>query len=183
MRMPGMGLQIPLRQRCASVYGLAKNRESDMGSRGPVPRADSRDSKYRQNTRYRKPSKAGAGEAKPPPFLKGNAEAMAYWKRHAPDLIEAKRLAPVHADLFGTICEMAADVRRLTAQVAHEGDVIDGLRGPMANPRVKILRDARRDLLSAARGFGLDAASDARLPVDPPDDTMSDDDPLKRFIT
>jgi|GEM_PF-6586373 len=33
---------------------------------------------------------------------------------------------------------------------------------PRPNPRGPLLRDARRDLLAAARGFGLDAVSDAR---------------------
>lgn len=33
---------------------------------------------------------------------------------------------------------------------------------PRPNPRVHLLRDARRDLLVAARGFGLDTVSDAR---------------------
>ena len=106
---------------------------------------------------------------------------MAYWKRHAPDLIAAKRLQPLQTELFGTICGMAADVRRLTTAVCKESDVIDGQRGPMANPKVRLLRDARRDLLSAARGFGLDAASDARLPVEPPQEDP-EDDPLATFL-
>ena len=33
---------------------------------------------------------------------------------------------------------------------------------PRPNPRVRLLRDARRDLLAAARGFGLVTVSDAR---------------------
>ena len=43
------------------------------------------------------------------------------------------------------------------------------------------LRDARRDLLAAARGFGLDAASDARLPVEPPQEDP-EDDPLAKYL-
>jgi P27 family predicted phage terminase small subunit len=141
-----------------------------MGSRGPIPRADSHDSRRGRNTRYRKDAggkrKPDSGKVQPPGYLRGNKAALDFWKRHAPELIEAKRLQPVHADLFGTICEMAADVRRLTDAVSQEGDLIEGKRGLMANPKVRLLRDARRDLLAAARGFGLDAASDARLPVE-----------------
>ena len=137
-----------------------------MGTRGPIPRADSHDSKRGRNTRYRKPAADKGDKVKPPAYLAKNKPALAFWKQHAPDLIAAKRLQPLQAELFGTICEMAADVRRLTQAVASEGDLIDGRRGPMANPKVRLLRDARRDLLAAARGFGLDAASDARLPVE-----------------
>ena len=152
-----------------------------MGSRGPIPRPGSHDSKRGRNTLHRKPSADKFDKVTMPAYLKGNSVAAAYWKRHAPDLIAAKRLQPLQAELFGTICEMAADVRRLTAAVCKEGDVIDGQRGPMANPKVRLLRDARRDLLSAARGFGLDAASDARLPVEPPQEAP-EDDPLAKFL-
>ena len=152
-----------------------------MGSRGPIPRADSHDSKRGRNTLHRKPSADKFDKVTMPAYLKGNSVAAAYWRRHAPDLIAAKRLQPLQAELFGTICEMAADVRRLTAAVRKEGDVIDGQRGAMANPKVRLLRDARRDLLSAARGFGLDAASDARLPVEPPQEEP-EDDPLAKYL-
>ena len=152
-----------------------------MGSRGPIPRPDSHDSRRGRNTRYRQPAADKGDEVKPPTYLTKNKVALSFWKQHAPDLIAAKRLQPLQAELFGTICEMAADVRRLTAAVCREGDVIDGQRGPMANPKVRLLRDARRDLLSAARGFGLDAASDARLPVEPPQEDP-EDDPLAKFL-
>jgi P27 family predicted phage terminase small subunit len=159
-----------------------------MGSRGPIPKADSHDSKRGRNTRYRKDAggktKDEAAKVQPPGYLRGNKAALEFWKRHAPDLIEAKRLQPVHADLFGTICEMAADVRRLTDAVSLEGDLIEGRRGPMANPKVRLLRDARRDLLAAARGFGLDAASDARLPVEERELTHEEKyGPLAAYIT
>lgn len=151
-----------------------------MGSRGPIPRPDSRDSRRGVNTRHRKPS-ADKGHVAMPAYLKRDKVAVAYWNQHAPDLMEAKRLQPLQAEMFATICEMASDVRRLTDAVRKEGDVIDGQRGPMANPKVRLLRDARRDLLAAARGFGLDAASDARLPVEPPQENL-EDDPLWEYI-
>lgn len=146
-----------------------------MGSRGPIPRPDSHDSKRGRNTRYRQPAADKGDTVTPPGYLAKNKVALAFWKQHAPDLIAAKRLQPLHAELFGTVCEMAADVRRLTLAVAAEGDLIEGRRGPMANPKVRLLRDARRDLLAAARGFGLDAASDARLPVEPPGENPEED--------
>jgi phage terminase small subunit len=78
-------------------------------------------------------------------------------------------LQPLQADCFAIVCEQAAEVRLLSDAVSAEGLLIDTPRGPRPNPKVRLLRDARRDLLAAARGFGLDAASDARLPAEPPE--------------
>lgn len=61
----------------------------------------------------------------------------------------------------------------LTDAVLADGLVIDTPRGQQANPALRALRDARRDLLAAARGFGLDAASDCRLPAEPEEKPMS----------
>ena len=77
---------------------------------------------------------------------------------------------------------MAAEVRELTNDVSSEGYVVEGRRGQEPNPKVRLLRDARRDLLAAARGFGLDAASDARLPAEPPEET-AEKNPLLRYLT
>ena len=65
-----------------------------MGSRGPIPRAGSHDSKRGRNTLHRKPSADKSDKVTMPAYLKGNSVAAAYWKRHAPDLIAAKRLQP-----------------------------------------------------------------------------------------
>ncbi len=139
-----------------------------MGSRGPLPRPDSSESLRRRNTLYRdKP--AAPGEVRPPAFLKGNRDALGFWRRHVPALVKAGRLGPQHAEVFAVVAELASDVRRLTAAIELEGLLLPGPGGRLsANPKVRILRDARRDLLAAARGFGLDSLSDARLPVDPP---------------
>ena len=141
-----------------------------MGSRGPIPNPNSSESKRGRNTLYRK-QKASPGKAQrvePPAFVARKPSALAFWKKHAPALIAAKRLQPLQADTFGILCEMAGDVRLLSESVDAEGLLIETPRGPRANPKVGLLRDARRDLLAAARGFGLDAASDARLPAEPP---------------
>ncbi len=141
-----------------------------MGSRGPVPNPNSSESKRGRNTLHRKQtgSPGKASPVEPPDFIAANPPALAFWQKHAPALIAAKRLQPLQAECFGIICEQAAEVRILSAAVATEGLLIDGARGPRPNPKVRLLRDARRDLLAAARGFGLDAASDARLPAEPP---------------
>lgn len=146
-----------------------------MGTRGPIPNPNSSESKRRRNTMYRKaPAEAAtSSQVEPPAFIKSNPAAMDFWGKHAPALIAAKRLQLLQADCFAIVCEQAAEVRQLSEAVAAEGLLIETPRGPRANPKVRLLRDARRDLLAAARGFGLDAASDARLPAEPPKPELS----------
>ena len=140
-----------------------------MGSRGPIPDPNSSESKRGRNTLRRRPATADAEPGVTiPAFIKGNPLAVEFWNRHAPALVEARRLTPLQADTLAVVCEQFAEVRALTEMVAAEGLTIDTPRGSRANPKVRLLRDARRDLLASARGFGLDAASDARLPAEPP---------------
>jgi P27 family predicted phage terminase small subunit len=153
-----------------------------MGRRGPIPNPSSGESKRGRNTLKRKGAPQKQTSVESPKFLKAKPLALEFWDRHAPDLIAVKRLQPLQAELFGTICEMAAEVRELTNDVSSEGYVVEGRRGQEPNPKVRLLRDARRDLLAAARGFGLDAASDARLPAEPPEET-AEPNPLLRYLT
>lgn len=153
-----------------------------MGTRGPIPSPYSSESKRGRNTMYRKAS--GSGDkpqpVEPPAFVRSKPAALAFWKQHAPALVSARRLQPLQAETFGILCEMAADVRALSEAVASEGLLVETARGPRANPKIALLRDARRDLLAAARGFGLDAASDARLPADRPAEKEVDE--LDEFL-
>ena len=130
-----------------------------MGSRGPLPDPNSSESKRGRNTLRRSPAR-DAEPAGPtiPAFIQGNPMAMEFWDRHAPALVAARRLTGLQADTFAVVCEQFAEVRQLTAAVQAEGLTIDTPRGRQANTALKALRDARRDLLAAARGFGLDAA-------------------------
>lgn len=155
-----------------------------MGSRGPLPRPGSSESKRRRNSMYRKPgaSKADPEAVAPPDFIRGNAPALDFWQRHAPALARAGRLKPELAAVFGIVCEMAGEVRQLSEAVAAEGLTIEGPRGPRPNPKVRMLGTARRDLLSAARGFGLDSLSDARLPAEPPADKPDAEDRLLAYL-
>jgi phage terminase small subunit len=140
-----------------------------MGSRGPLPDPASSESKRGRNTLRRSPAR-GAEPAGPtiPAFIQDNPMAVEFWNRHAPALVAARRLTGLQADTFAVVAEQFAEVRMLTAAVQAEGLTIDTPRGRQANPALRALRDARRDLLAAARGFGLDAASDCRLPTEPP---------------
>jgi phage terminase small subunit len=154
--------------------GSFKKTEDVMGRRGPLPDPNSSESKRGRNTLRRRP----AGDAEPasvavPDFIRGNAAAMEFWNRHAPGLVAARRLAGLQADTFGIVAEQFAEVRALTAAVAADGMTLATPRGPVANPALRALRDARRDLLAANRGFGLDAASDCRLPAEPVEKPMT----------
>ena len=139
-----------------------------MGSRGPLPRPGSSESLRGRNTLHKRTSSPGEEpqSVEPPGFVTSNPRALAYWQEVAPALLASKRLKPEQAHILGVVCEMAGEVRLLSEAVAAEGLLIEGPRGPRPNPRVRLLRDARRDLLAAARGFGLDTVSDARLPAD-----------------
>ena len=46
-------------------------------------------------------------------------------------------------------------------QVVSKGDLIKGQRGLMANPQTQLLKDNRHAMPATARGFWLDAGSDA----------------------
>jgi phage terminase small subunit len=152
-----------------------------MGSRGPVARPDSSESRRGRNTRFRKGAAPEPAAVKPPVFVKSNPAALAFWREHAPALIASRRLRPEHAVTFGTLAEMAAECRALAERVAAEGVVVETPRGTRANPACRLLRDARRDLFAAARDFGLTALSDARLPIDPVDNGKPD--ALDEFLT
>lgn len=145
-----------------------------MGSRGPLPDPASSESKRGRNTLRRSPAR-DAEPAGPtiPAFIQDNPMAVEFWNRHAPALVAARRLTGLQADTFAVVAEQFAEVRMLTAAVQAEGLTIDTPRGRQANPALRALRDARRDLLAAARGFGLDAASDCRLPAEPAEKPMT----------
>jgi len=79
--------------------------------------------------------------------------------------IAAGRLQSSMATAFAILCELACDCERLSREVAIEGAVVESPRGVKPNPKVRLLRDARRDFLSCSKSFGLDPASSARMPT------------------
>lgn len=107
-----------------------------------------------------------------PARLAGRSDAATFWAAHADELTAAGRLRPELAEAFAIACELHADCIELAAKVAAEGWIADG----NASPYARLLRDARRDFLSAAKEFGMTAASDTRLPQDVTDG-KEDSDP------
>jgi len=146
-----------------------------MGSRCPIPNPNSSESNRGRNTLHRKQtgSTGKVASVEPPDYILANPPAMAFWQKHAPALIAAKRLQPLQADCFAIVSHQPAKLRLLSEPVSAEALLIDTARGPPPNPNVSLLRDPPRDLLPPPRAFGLDAASDARLPSEPPPPQMT----------
>jgi len=141
-----------------------------MGSRGPVPKPGSSETKRRRNTMYRKASTAApAGDIVAPPYVAAVPAALDFWNRIAPRLIADGRLAPEQVDALGQLARIHADVLQLQDQVAAEGWITATDKGQAASPVAKLLRDSRRDFVTLARDFGLTAAAAARIPQEPTD--------------
>jgi phage terminase small subunit len=127
-----------------------------MGSRGPLPTPWSTETARGRNTfRADEPPEV---DVAPPDWLAG--PALEYWHATAPSLVTSGRLRACMATTFAVLCELAADCEALSHDVSAEGQVVNG----RANPKTKLLRDARRDLLQYSKAFGLDTNSSARLP-------------------
>lgn len=152
-----------------------------MGRHGPLPRPGSTETKRGRNTFHRKGPAGPAVVVEPPDDVKRDAAALAFWEEHAPHLVAAKRLRPEHARTFAVVCHVAAECQALAARVAAEGPTVSTGRTVKANPCVRLLRDARRDLFQFASAFGLTAVADARLPQEPPEPSRGDA-LLDRFI-
>lgn len=141
-----------------------------MGTRGPLPRRDSKNSRMGRNTLYRIRPAAPVCNVAPPDNVARDPAALRFWQEHAPQLIAAKRLRPEHAVTFGVVCQLAADCQALAERITAEGAVVSTGRGMKAHPACRLLRDARRDFFTFAGQFGLTAVTDARLPAEPPNE-------------
>lgn len=154
-----------------------------MGARGPVPKPGSARSKAGRNTlkTTRRPTKVAP--VQPPASLKAVPAALAWWKHHAPALIEAQRLRPEQAESFALLCRLKVDCDDLAVAVAKTGWTISTERGEQPNPLARLLRDARRDFVNLSREFGMTAASDARIPTEEDDATPKDEEEahLRKF--
>lgn len=147
-----------------------------MGRRGPIPDPNSERSKAGRNSRKPRPAASSSTAHAPPAMIAGDAQAVAFWETHAPQLAAAGRLRPEQAETFGVLCQLFSDCVLLARQVAAEGWITATDKGQAASPVARLLRDARRDFVSLARDFGLTAAAEARLPQDPNDASEEEDE-------
>lgn len=151
-----------------------------MGSRGPLPDPNSSESKRGRNTLGRR-APSGVDSVTPPAHVTSRALAAAFWEMHAPTLAAEGRLRQVHAEVFGQLCHLHADIRRLSEQIDQEGWITATDKGQAVSPVARLLRDSRRDFVTLAGKFGLTAADEARLPAEEVDDA-EEGDPLQSFI-
>jgi P27 family predicted phage terminase small subunit len=102
---------------------------------------------------------------------------------HAPTLAAEGRLRQVHAEVFGQLCHLHADIRGLAEQIDREGWITATDKGQSVSPVAKLLRDSRRDFVILAAKFGLTAADEARLPTVKKDDEQDSDEAALREFT
>jgi len=146
-----------------------------MGSRGPLPRRDSSESRRGRNTYRARPVRL-AVDVSPPPDVAADPVALAFWHEHADTLVAAGRLRPEFADTFGLLAVMVAECRAMTDRMNAEGILLPTRRGSRPNPLCRLIRDRRRDIVTLLREFGLTPVSDARLPANTPEGTDGNDD-------
>jgi phage terminase small subunit len=152
-----------------------------MGRRGPVPKPGSFDTIQGRNTYHRSAPSPSPVPVDPPAIVQADEVALGFWNEHAPLLIESRRLRPEQAHALGVLCCLHSEILVLSAGVASAGHVIETPRGPVTNPAAKMLRDARRDFVSLAKEFGMTAASEARIPQEPPSNVDDDEAELRAF--
>lgn len=92
-----------------------------MGTRGPLPRRDSKNLRMGQNTLYRPRPAAPVCDVAAPDNVARDPATLRFWREHAPQLIAAKRLRPEHAVTFGVVCQLAADCQPLAERITAEG--------------------------------------------------------------
>jgi phage terminase small subunit len=146
-----------------------------MGSRGPLPRRDSSESRRGRNTYRARPVRL-AVDVSPPPNVAADPVALAFWREHADTLVAAGRLRPEFADTFGVLAVMVAECRAMTDRMNAQGILLPTRRGGRANPLCRLVRDWRRDIVALAREFGLTPITDARMPVEGAEAVVDEDD-------
>lgn len=155
-----------------------------MGTRGPLPRRDSTESRRGRNTYRARPVRVPV-EVPPPTDVAANPFALAFWHEHADTLIASGRLRPEFAHTFGLLAVMIAECREMTDRLKAEGALLPTRRGSRPNPLCRMIRDRRRDIVTLLREFGLTPISDARMPVEGAEGNVDEDDAaasLREFL-
>ena len=154
-----------------------------MGRRGPLPDPTSERSATGRNTLGQKAQRTPVESVTPPAHVASRPLALAFWEMHAPTLADEGRLRQVHAEVFGQLCHLHADIRQLSEQIAVEGWITATDKGQAVSPVARLLRDSRRDFVTLSGKFGLTAADEARLPADEVSDGEEDPDEeaLRKF--
>ena len=147
-----------------------------MGRRGPLPDPFSERTANGRNTSADRRPAAPRESVTPPAHVSTRPIALAFWEMHAPTLADEGRLRQIHAETFGQLCHLHADIRQLSETITQEGWITATDKGQAVSPVARLLRDSRRDFVTLAAKFGLTAADEARLPIDEAANGEEDDD-------
>ena len=153
-----------------------------MGKRGPLPRPDSGETKLGRNTYHRTTPAPPVDPStiRLPATVALDPIAARFWSDHVQTLIDNKRIRPESAETFGLLCILYADEQRLRAIVDEQGWVIETAKGPVHNPAANQLHRVRVQYVSLAKEFGMTAAAEARIPVEP-ESGEAETNPLTQF--
>ena len=133
-----------------------------MGSRGPLPQAQSTATKYGYNTAGRT-LKCDSAEPQPdmPEWLTG--EAQVYWESHASRLWERGYLTAADVETFSRLCKLWAQVRECDTIVARDGITTATAGGGVKqHPAIGIRQRAEAAFLTLADKFCLTPAARQR---------------------
>jgi len=142
-----------------------------VGSRGPVGgpyrRAMDQERQKRSENARNSPDSArnGRSRLRMPLDLRQNPAAATFWRNHARDLEAEGRLDRRHVDSFAELCRLVATIASYIEIIASQGAVVIGPRGAQTkHPLCTPLAQAQRLYVDFSARFGLDPASQGRLP-------------------
>lgn len=115
--------------------------------------------------------KPAAVSLAPPSYLRG--EALAEWKRLAPELSKLGLLTVADVSFLTVFCESWAMYRAASAILAEQGPLVKSARDEsyVKNPAAQIMRDAADVMLRYGSRFGLSPSDRVRLATTPAEDT------------
>ena len=153
-----------------------------MGRKGPLPRPDSIPTKQGKNTYHRATPSTSFDPAaiRLPATVACDAIAARFWSDHIQILIENKRIRPESAETFGLMCILYAEGQRLKEIVDQQGWTLTFAGRATVNPAVSQLHKIRIQYVNLAKEFGMTAAAEARIPMEP-DSGEKEVNPLKAF--
>lgn len=91
-------------------------------------------------------------------------EAHEIWEQAIAELV-SRQLKPADLESIRQMCVAAARARQAASDISRYGLVVEGERGPMTNPLLKVERDATLTYQKIAAEYGLTLASRMRLGV------------------
>lgn len=90
------------------------------------------------------------------------AGARPIWEQAVAEL-QTKGLTPADLEAIRLMCIQALRARQAAEMVERHGMIVEGARGPITNPALRIERDATHAYLRLAEQFGLTLAAKLRL--------------------